>query len=374
MTFKIIYPFLLLILIVAGIILRILWILQPGYLDGDVAVFALMAKYIYDLKEFPIYIWSAHYAGALPSYLGAFLFTVFGMSIVTYKTVGVIYSCIWIYLTWLLLRNENYTLESRFVALCVILVPPLSVLSMSVFTGGCHPETLIFINLLFLFLIKFNNEQFNVPLCYYAVFGFASGFGFWVTPGVFPVLMTLLIVFLIGDKKSFRKSCFFLFVSGFIIGILPAIIYNIQYLGATLFRMGGRILNLDRNVMDSGSLIEIVTKAVIWRISTIPSSLANIPILFVQLTGWPTVFAFAISLLVVLRKQWSTFFKDVNLNNIFLIYIICFVIFYVTLIGNQQTRYVVPLYAAYPILVAGALSTLEGKLKNCLLILIRKHI
>jgi hypothetical protein len=161
-----------------------------------------------------------------------------------------------------------------------------------------------------------------------------------------------------------------LFVSGFIIGILPAIIYNIQYLGATLFRMGGRILNLDRNVMDSGSLIEIVTKAVIWRISTIPSSLANIPILFVQLTGWPTVFAFAISLLVVLRKQWSTFFKDVNLNNIFLIYIICFVIFYVTLIGNQQTRYVVPLYAAYPILVAGALSTLEGKLKNCLLILI----
>ena len=349
--------------------MRILWILQPQ-VDGDIAVFALMAKYIYELKEFPIYMWGAHYAGTLPSYLGAFLFAVFGVSFVSYKAVGVIYSCIWIYLTWLLVRNESYTSESRFVALCVVLLPPLSILSMSVFVGGCYPETLIFITLLFLFLTKFNNQNFDVPPYYYAMFGFVSGFGFWVTPGVFPVLLTILIVFFISDKKFFFKSLFLFFVSGFIIGFLPAIIYNIQYPGASFFRMGGRILNLDHNVLDSDNLTENVLKAALWRISMIPKSLMNIPILFVQLTGWPTTIAFAISLIVVVRKQWSIFLKDVNLNSIFLSYIICFVIFYTVLIGNQATRYVVPLYAAYPILVVGALSMLQCKLKNCFLILI----
>jgi len=66
--------FLFIFMIVAGVALRILMVLQTVQLDGDSAVFALMAKYIYELKEFPIFIWNAHYAGALPSYLGAFLF------------------------------------------------------------------------------------------------------------------------------------------------------------------------------------------------------------------------------------------------------------------------------------------------------------
>jgi hypothetical protein len=194
--------FLFIFMIVAGVALRILMVLQTVQLDGDSAVFALMAKYIYELKEFPIFIWNAHYAGALPSYLGAFLFTLFGVSAVTYKTVGVIYSCIWVCLTWLLLRNEHCTSESRFVALCAVLVPPMSVLSMSLFAGGCHPETLIFTNLLFLLLIKFNNRHFDVPLYFYAIFGFVAGFGFWATPGVLPALMTLLIVFFMRDKRS----------------------------------------------------------------------------------------------------------------------------------------------------------------------------
>lgn len=362
--------FLFAFLIVAGITLRILVILQTGQLDGDSAVFALMAKYIYELKEFPIYVWNAHYAGALPSYLGAFLFTIFGVSAVTYKAVGVIYSCIWVYLTWLLLRHEHYTSESRFVALCAVLVPPMSVLSMSLFVGGCHPETLIFTNLLFLLLIKFNNRYYDVPLYFCAIFGFLAGFGFWVTPGIIPALMTLLIVFFMRDKKFLCKSFFLWFASGFIIGFLPAIIYNFQYPGATLFRMGGRILNLDRDVLDSGNSIEYIARAIVWRISTIPGSLVNVPVLIVQSTGWLTAAAFAISLLLVLRRQWGEFLKEVNLNTIFLIYIACFIIFYVTLIGDQPVRRVVPLYTAYPVLIAGALSTLQGKLKNILLVLI----
>jgi hypothetical protein len=133
--------------------------------------------------------------------------------------------------------------------------------------------------------------------------------------------------------------------------------------------MGGRIFNLDRDILDSGNLIEYIARAIVWRISTIPSSLMNISALFVQSAGWSTAAAFAISLLVVLRKQWGEFLKEVNLNTIFFIYIACSIIFYVTLIGDQSVRRVVPLYAAYPVLIAAALSTLQRRL-NILLVLI----
>lgn len=84
-----------LIMALAGVVIRILYKTLPETLEADSAVFALMAKYISGLKEFPVYLWLCHYAGCLCSYIGAVIFRIFGVSAAAFNFVGVIFSVIW---------------------------------------------------------------------------------------------------------------------------------------------------------------------------------------------------------------------------------------------------------------------------------------
>jgi hypothetical protein len=120
--------FILLAVILLGIVARIAFLFPPGIPDGDCAVFALMAKHIVELKEFPIYVPLAHYNGTLVSYIGAFFFLVFGVSSLSFSLAGLVFTLLWI--TAMLLLSSHVCSDRKCFSfvLAFVLLPPSQLL------------------------------------------------------------------------------------------------------------------------------------------------------------------------------------------------------------------------------------------------------
>ncbi len=349
------------VIFAVGIAIRVLYILPPVTVDGDAAVFGLMAKRISEFKEFPIYMWSAHYAGTLSSYIGAVLFRLFGISSFIYNCVGVFFSCLWAFYTYILAKRVlDY--HGYLASAIVVLFPPSYVLSLSLFTGGTQSETLLFSSILFLLLVGWNNDKYHNVKGFFLFLGFLSGFGLWLSPGILPCLFTLITVLLLKDRKCLFQYIY-LFIIGFLIGYSPGIAYNIQYPGAAFYRFSGRILHLDRSVLSSPNLTKIIVERVLWRISTIPGSLAAIPPMFLSLAGLPNLLIFVAAIFWSYKKKafFSLQNRKIENMNIFMIYVICFIIFYATFVGERTARYILPLYIVFPIFIGKLLSDIKAR-------------
>lgn len=359
------------ILIITGALVRILYILPPMTLIGDTAVFGLMAKHIYEFKEFPIYMWHAHYSGALASYIGAILFTLFGISSAIFSVVAVIFSCLWV-LTAFFLAKEIIGYPGCVYSLILVLLPPFHILSFSLCIGSINPETLIFGSLSLLLLIKSRKKDYRDKHIFYLLFGFFSGIGLWLTPAMAPFLLTIMTVFVIDDKKTIFRARFLVWIIGFLLGYLPAIIYNFQYPWATLFRLAGRILDIDRSVLSSPDLKAIIMERILWRIKTIPVFLAHIPSMLFSLLGIINAAIFFIAIYRIFKKKFLCFStnKETAQINILIIYIFWFVIFCLLLVGKEAIRYMVPLYVVLPIVVGRLLSDIKIKSRVISLVLL----
>ncbi len=351
------YLFFLLLLIAIGLAIRTLYVFLLAKLGGDAAVFALMAKHISEFREFPLYLWLAHYAGTLSSYIGAVLFWLFGVSSTTYMFTGIFLSSLWIFFT-LLVAKKVLNPMGCIIALILVILPPFNVLRYSLYTGGIHAENLLCNSLLFLLIVKFNKEGYRLKNGFYLLIGFSAGIGLWLTPGVVPMLLTMLTVFIIKDKKIFFSSKFPFLLIGFLIGCTPAIIYNFQHHGATFFRFGGRILTLERSILSSPDFIKIIKDKILWRISTIPGSFAKIPFLTLALMGTTNTLIFFTAIFVFLRRKFLKI-QVTDYINICLIFMFWFAIFYAILIGTRSMRYMLPLYTVFPILVGKLLSDIK---------------
>lgn len=346
----------------AGIAIRILWILPPAALDADGAAFALMAKHIFEGKEFPVYLWGAHYSGTLASYIGAALFAVFGISAQCFMFVGVVFSSLWVFLTWRLLQRVKNA-KDRLLALCLALAPPANVLHYSEFPGGIHAENLVFGTLLLLMTMRWIDAGCSRNPWHLALMGFASGFGLWLTPGVFPAFLTLLAVFFIADRRIFFSPPMRAFVFGLLVGHLPALYHNFDMPGATFLRLGGRILNLDRGALSSPDLIQIVLQKILWRLSTIPESLMQIPPLLGELSGWLNTALFIVLVLLSLKSGPNILARELDPTKICLTFIFWFAVFYATIVGSNEIRYVLPLYMVLPLLAGFMLEQVGKKLR-----------
>jgi len=288
------------LLAVAGLAVRVLLVLPPAELDGDMAVFALMAKHIAEGTEFPIYMWEAHYSGTLASYIGALFFKIFGLSSFVYLFVGVIFSSAWAACSALLLRRIGRGAEFMS-SWALVVMPPFIVLQWAQFTGGTHAENLLFSTLILLMLIIRDKQNLKDNIFFCILLGATSGLGLWLSPAVFPALATVLVVLFLTDRTFFKSRRLLFFVLGLLAGYAPAILYNLEHPGATLFRMGGRVLALDRAVLSSPDAVGVIAGQILWRISEIPKSFFQIPGLTVDLMGWPAAILLFLSTGIVLR-------------------------------------------------------------------------
>jgi len=93
-------------------------------------------------------------------------------------------------------------------------------------TGGLHFENVIFtVGAMYLFYeIIFNGK--SKPIYYFSL-GLVSGFGtYWV----YTYLVTaaaILLLWLLRDKRMFLRKAFYVFLAGFLVGMLPWFYYNL---------------------------------------------------------------------------------------------------------------------------------------------------
>lgn len=332
-------------------------------ISGDSAVFALMAKHITEFKEFPIYMPMLHYAGALASYITAGFFIIFGASYTTYITVGLLCACGWLLLGCLL----NHTILDSFGALVsdlLIAIPAFSVLFYALYTA-IHAENFIFIPALLLCAIRIHRFRQLLRPGLITAAGFLSGIALWTSPSTFPAITTLIVVLAYKKQEHFFTRTIVPFLLGLLLGYTPAIIYNVQHPGATLFRMAGRLLDLDRSALSSPNLIGLVAHKLCWRLSTIPSSLVNIIRLTAVLISWPLAVIFFLSAAVAFRQSLRRWISDRRIDDIgiVVIYTVTFILFYAILVGENAIRYMVPLYCAAPILIGYAMARSRRYLK-----------
>lgn len=211
-------------------------IFTRGILDGDEAVFGLMASHIMRGKDFSVFLWAAHYAGTLHSVISAVLFRVFGVSGYVFKA-GV--------LAWELAGITAFSLlfprRSRWVVPLFFIFIPAGIFGVTFLTPVV--ELLLFSSLSFLIVRR--AAEGRAKAWEPAALGLINGFGLYHQPQYFSFFAAVLaLTFMYGTFRDNRAR-----ISaelGFLAGLSPMIIYNIIHPFATVFRLGGRFFSIER--------------------------------------------------------------------------------------------------------------------------------
>ena len=333
---------------------RILFFRQPSVFDYDQAVSALLAKHISEFKEFPIFTPFSHYGGTFFVYVGALIFKIFGVSSLAWNTAGIIASCTWIILGFALAK-KTLSKAGCVAAFIFICLPPWNILYFSLFIGA-YAETFIVGTWFLLLLIRYH-ESINFDRNLTAALGFVAGFGLWLTPHMAPFILTALTITLMrrGRKKQLASELSF-FLIGFCIGYLPNIVYGIQHPGAQIYRFAGRILDLNRDVLSSSNIYTVIFKKILWRISTIPRSLFQVPSMVISLFGLLPTALFTAGIILAWKKKIDTF-------SIFFIFTAWFIVFYSILVGEKAPRYMIPLAVIAPLFIGMSGQVIREKSK-----------
>lgn len=205
--------------------------------NADEAVFGVMAKYILEGKEFPLFLWGNHYAGTISSYLIAFLFKIFGFNPAFLKIVALFWEACGVFFFSLLF---NYPFR--------ILLPLLLILP--------HSPTYLLISYIECFAIgacvfylnKLVSEK-DKSFLYLFLIGFLNGFGVYHQPIYIPFFITsLILLFRYKVLGYFKKRI--AFELGFLFGFSPFILYNLQNSFASIRRLGGMFLGFSHSTTE----------------------------------------------------------------------------------------------------------------------------
>lgn len=356
-------------IIALGILIRayVLFVIRP--ITGDTAVFALMAKHIFELKEFYIYMPMAHYAGAFYSYISSALFALFGVSYNSYMIVGILSSCMGL-IIGCVIGNKILNGFGAIISYILIALPAFGMIYYSLYIG-VNAENFLFIPALLLMAIKINRREYANRAVFVAATGIISGLALWLTPAAIPAILTILTLFVIGNRARLLIGATAVFLAGMSIGYLPAIIYDYLHPGVVFFRMAGRVLGLNGSAFLDPHPFGMICGKILWRLSTIPGSLARIPGLTAELISLPLTALLFVSIAVSFTGASRRFFKDKYVDDIgvICIYVAWFILFYTVLVGEGAGRYMAPLAIAAPSLIGDTLSRFKKFTERLLLIL-----
>jgi len=344
-----------------AVVLRIYSLSKFYLLDGDSAVFGLMAKHIHGLSEIPVYMWFNHYAGALVSYIGAVFFALLGVSSWNYCLSGVLLSFCWVLAT-MGIGGKILDLPGFICAAGIAVIPPALLLFYSLYPGGVQAETLLSCVCILYILLDYVRLEGKAGFLVYFILGLFCGAGLWLSPGVFPALLTVLTVFILEDRKIFSSKRIVVFLTGLSAGLLPVIVYNIYNSGATFLHFGGRLLNLSRASLSGGDFRALLAHGFWQRLMTVPFFLAQIPTLLVRLLGMFNAVLFLIGGAVVLTSGFRSFVRDRKINVWFicLIYVVWCVLFYCVAVGLNAPRYLLGLVVIFPFVAGKLLSIVSA--------------
>lgn len=214
----------------SAIILRLFHLFTP-ILDSDYAIVGLSARHILR-GEFPLFFYGDSFEGIIEGYLAAPLFWLFGPSRIVLDYVPVIMSLVIIYTVYKLARIIYGNATAKLALLFASIAPPFFILMTTVPLEG-YIETTILGALAFIITYKIIYRPKNVLKLHFLL-GLTIGFALYLQFHIVPFAITVGIFLFLNDKKLFFKKTFIALMTGFVIGNLPLLIYNITHKFSTL--------------------------------------------------------------------------------------------------------------------------------------------
>ena len=194
-----------------------------------------MARHIAYNGEHPIVFYSRNYLGAIEAYLGAAFFRLFGPSPFSLR-LGIILLDALFFASMYLLTSLLYTKKLALFVLVLLGLGSSAMFLRELYATGGTTQTLLFGTLAFLlaswlalsYRQNLTGSRRWLRFVAYAGWGLVVGLAIWSDLVVLPVLMMaslLLLLFCWRDLRTVAPLCLLL---GFIIGVFPLIVYNLQ--------------------------------------------------------------------------------------------------------------------------------------------------
>jgi hypothetical protein len=266
--------------VVSGLAARVVYlILLRHLLHADEAIFGLMAREIGAGREFPLLFWDAHYGGTLLSFLAALPVTLFGPSPTALRAATLPLTALAIVAAYWVAREGWGHRAGLAGSTWIALGPPLLFERGSRGFGG-YPETLLFgllIAVLTLGLTRTSSPPAAVARRL-ALLGCVAGFDAYSNILGLPLgLAALLHLRREWGRLTAREIA--PATGGFLLGVTPLIAYNLMHPGATVLRLGSRVLGISRGDLSSaaGGHATILARGLeyLMRVGTFPGDLTR---------------------------------------------------------------------------------------------------
>jgi len=349
-----------LLIVIITLVTRILYLCSPaGRIgDADEAVFGMMAQGIESLKEFPIYCWEAHYAGAPVAYVAALIFHFFGPGFVQLRLAMLPAALFTPILFYFIYRKMFEPAEALAGALFLVFCPFL-VLHHTMAAYGGYGEIYFGTALIILLSWRMREDKVQTHVLHLVfLLGFICGLFFYILFLIFPAIIAFALPSILRSEKH-RNKTILSFSLGSMIGVLPLIVYNFINSGGTFLRAAGRSLSVGRDSINS-PIVELLNQIILDKINYLKTWLMSAPEMFGQyilpdLFGkWILVVAGSFLIFVMVWFAGSVFFNTDTLKEK-TYYLRQFSAFFIVLILFQwvanlnRARHMLPLLAIIPV-------------------------
>ena len=243
---------------------RMLFLITPSGSIGsaDEAVFGMMAQKIQAFEAFPLYCWEAQYAGAMVSYFGAILFSLFGSGFVPLR-MAMLPAALLTPVLFYFIYRKMFGAAAALVGAGFLIFCPYFVLRYTMGALGGYGETFLGTAIIILLSWRIQNEHERVDTRWLSLLlGFVCGFFFYTLFLVLPVILAFAIPAIFFSKKHWKENTI-PFSLGGVAGILPLIVHNLAEKGGTFTRAAGRSLSVGRDAVQTplGDLLQHIVAA-----------------------------------------------------------------------------------------------------------------
>ncbi|WSN13147.1 hypothetical protein OG792_09735 [Micromonospora sp. NBC_01699] len=215
-------------LVGTGYRLVLMLLTVPGS-NSDEATFGLAAAHIAAGREWPIFLYGQHYMGVVESYLAAPLFAAFAPSWVLLRLPLLFLYAGFVYLTYRLTRRLYSPWLATFTVGLLALGSERIIRDQLTAVGG-RPEVKPAVVALLLIALALGEHRIGGHRRWLAfgAFGLVTGLCVWDDWLILPYLAVAAIVLLVGNARALLGWAGLLLVVGFVIGVLPLILDNVQ--------------------------------------------------------------------------------------------------------------------------------------------------
>jgi len=209
--------------VIAGVVLRVVvYRSSLGVLDGDEAVWGLMARHVLD-GEFSAFFWGQGYGGTQEVLATAPLFALFGTSTVLMRVVPVALTAVAAVLVWRIGRRTIGDPGASAAAVLLWVWPPYLVWK-SERAHGFYGSGLVFACLVLLLVLRLAERRSRLDV---ALLGLVIGLGWWQTPQIVPIALPAIAWLTWRRRAVWRDAWVALPLA--VVGALPWLVSNLEH-------------------------------------------------------------------------------------------------------------------------------------------------